>query len=76
MIPLSISADQVTGNPKVKGIYQQGKAITPVMRKLCLGKERRVKADNLVHGFYVGVFVGSFSRFVLAVCACFFIFCF
>jgi hypothetical protein len=38
-----ISADQVTGNPKVKGIYQQGKAITPVMRKLCLGKERRLR---------------------------------
>jgi hypothetical protein len=28
------------------------------------------------HGFYVGIFVGSFSGLVFAVCACFFIFCF
>jgi hypothetical protein len=29
-----------------------------------------------VQGFYAGIFVGSFSRLVFTVCACFFIFCF
>src|SRR5678815_3388984 len=29
-----------------------------------------------VHGFYAGIFAGSFSRLVFTVCACFFIFCF
>src|SRR5262245_61443593 len=68
-------ADQLTRKPKVI-LAAREKAITPVIQELCLSSRRRSRRTPLAHGFYAGVFVGSFSRFFFAVCSCFFIFCF
>lgn len=57
-----------------RGYHQQEKVIAPVMRELSWSSRRRVEATPR-YG-YAGGFVGSFSRLLFAVCACFFIFCF
>jgi hypothetical protein len=62
----------LTAKPRVK----VSPVKKPVMRELCFNNRGALSPDTSSHGFYAGVFIGSFSSLVFAVCSCFFIFCF